>query len=388
MRIAFDHQAFCRQIAGGISRYYCRLAEELLLQDQQVGIFAPIYRNVYLKDLPTQLVHGRSVKNYPPKTAGMCVAANGLVARSMIRRWHPDVVHETYFHKQGACSDKTPTVITVFDMIGELDAQEQSNHPINFKNTDKYKAIMRADHVICISEHTRQDLVRFFDVQKNKMSVIHLGCDLPLQEHINDSVRDSSGDSRSNSVRELNPKTSRPFLLYVGLRAGYKNFAAMIKAIAASSMLMRDFDLVAFGGGAFTLSEQQILTSLGFDPQRVRQVGGTDQDLNLLYRQAAAFIYPSTYEGFGLPPLEAMARQCPVVSSHKSSMPEVIGDAAEFFNPSDTDSIKFAIEQVVFSEDRKQELIQKGNQRVAQFAWSACAEKTLSVYKALVNKTK
>ena len=379
MRIAFDHQAFCRQIAGGISRYYCRLAEELSRQDQQVGIFAPVYRNIYLKDLPAHLVHGLSVKNYPPKTAGVCVAANGLVSRSMIRRWNPDVVHETYFHKQGTCSDKTPTVITIFDMIGELDAPQQSNHPIDFKNTDKYKAIQRADHVICISEHTRQDLVRLFGVEENKLSVIHLGCDLPQQEQFTEAVR--------NFERQLNPKTSRPFLLYVGLRAGYKNFAGMIKAIAASSMLMRDFDLVAFGGGAFTLSEQQLLNSLGFDSQQVRQVGGTDQDLNLLYRQAAAFIYPSTYEGFGLPPLEAMARQCPVVSSYTSSMPEVIGDAAEFFNPNETDSIKFAIEQVVFSEERKQDLIQKGNQRVAQFGWSACAEKTLSVYKTLVNKT-
>jgi glycosyltransferase involved in cell wall biosynthesis len=396
MRIAFDHQAFCRQTAGGISRYYCRLADELSRQDQQVGIFAPVNRNVYLKDLPNDLVHGFSVKNYPVKTAGVCVAANGIVARSMIRRWNPDVVHETYFHKQGACSDKTPSVITVFDMIGELDALQQSKQPVDFKNTDKYKAVQRADHVICISEHTRQDLVRLFDVQENKLSVIHLGCDFALQEPVNDSVHDSVRVLASDSVRnasndsviKLNPKASRPFLLYVGLRDGYKNFAGMSKAIAASSKLMSDFDLVAFGGGAFTRSEQHLLTSLGFGPQQFRQVSGSDQDLNLLYRQAAAFIYPSTYEGFGLPPLEAMARQCPVVSSHTSSMPEVIGNAAEFFNPNETDSIKFAIEQVVFSEDRKQDLIQKGNQRVAEFAWSACAEKTLSVYIALVNITK
>jgi glycosyltransferase involved in cell wall biosynthesis len=265
-------------------------------------------------------------------------------------------------------------------MIAELDAQKLTTQPIDFKNTDKYKAVQRADHVICISEHTRQDLVRLFNVRTNKLSVIHLGCDLSSQERHTDPA--------SDSVPALNPKPSRPFLLYVGLRAGYKNFAGMIKAIAASSKLMKDFDLIAFGGGDFTLAEQQILNSLGFDPQQVRQESGTDQDLNLLYRRAAAFIYPSTYEGFGLPPLEAMAMECPVVSSHTSSMPEVIGDAAEFFDPNETDSIQFAIEQVVFSEERKQDLIKKGNQRVAQFAWSACAEKTLRVYKALVNKTK
>lgn len=371
MRIAFDYQAFCRQIAGGISRYYCKLAAELSLLDQQVGIFSPVYRNVYLKELPTQLVHGFGIKNYPPKTAGVCVAANGLVARSMIRRWQPDVVHETYFRKKAAHSDKSPSVITVFDMIAELDAQQQSKQPVDFKSTDKYQAVQRADHVICISEHTRQDLVRLFDVSVNKLSVIHLGCDQPLSQQY---------------VAEAQPKIARPFLLYVGLREGYKNFARMVNAIAASSVLMKNFDIIAFGGGEFTLTERQLIFSLGFDPQQVRQLGGTDQDLNSLYRQAAAFIYPSTYEGFGLPPLEAMAMQCPVVSSQTSSMPEVIGDAAEFFDPDDTDSMRFAIEQVVLSEERKQDLIKKGNQRVAQFRWSTCAEKTLGVYQAVVIK--
>jgi glycosyltransferase involved in cell wall biosynthesis len=371
MRIAFDHQAFCRQITGGISRYYCKLAAELSLLNQKVGIFAPVYRNVYLKELPTQLVHGFGIKNYPLKTAGACVAANGLVARSMIRRWQPDVVHETYFQRQSGYADKYPRVVTVFDMIAELDAQQQSKQSIGFKSSDKYQAVQRADHVICISEHTRQDLVRLFDVSAHKLSVIHLGCDQPFPEQY---------------AAEIQRKIPRPFLLYVGLREGYKNFERMVNAIAASSILMKDFDIIAFGGGEFTLSERQFIASLGFDLQQVRQLGGTDQDLNLLYRQAAAFIYPSTYEGFGLPPLEAMARQCPVVSSYTSSMPEVIGDAAEFFNPNETDSIKFAIEQVVFSEERKQDLIQKGNQRVAQFRWSTCAEKTLGVYQAVVNK--
>ena len=371
MRIAFDHQAFCRQISGGISRYYCKLAAELSLLEQQVGIFAPVYRNVYLKELPTQLVHGFGIKNYPPKTAGACVAANSFVARPMIRRWQPDVVHETYFHKQGNSADKFPRVVTVFDMIAELDAQQQSKQPVDFKSTDKYQAVQRADHVICISEHTRQDLVRLFDVSPNKLSVIHLGCDQPLPEQY---------------AAEVQRKIQRPFLLYVGLREGYKNFAGMVNAIAASLILKKDFDIIAFGGGEFTLSERQLISSLGFDLQQVRQLGGTDQELNSLYSQAAAFIYPSTYEGFGLPPLEAMAMQCPVVSSCASSMPEVIGDAAEFFDPDDTDSMRFAIEQVVLSEERKQDLIKKGNQRVTQFRWSTCAEKTLVVYQAVVNK--
>lgn len=372
MRIAFDHQAFCRQSAGGISRYYCRLAEELSVFGQQVGIFAPLYRNVYLKELPPYLVHGYGIKNYPPRTANVCVAANALIAKQMIQRWKPDIVHETYFDRQGSRSNHYLSVITVFDMIPELNALKSSTEHVDFKKTDKYQAVKRADHVICISEHTRQDLLRLFDIPLNKMSVIHLGCDLPASQ-------------RSDSPLTLNyPK---PFLLYVGLREGYKNFDGMLKAVSANAKLMGSFDIVAFGGGDFTAAERQLLLSLGFEAQQVRHVAGSDQDLNVLYRLAAAFIYPSKYEGFGLPPLEAMAMKCPVVSSNTSSMPEVIGDAAEYFDPNDTDSIQSAIEQVVFSKARTADLIEKGNQRVSRFAWSTCAEKTLDVYKTLTHQS-
>lgn len=372
MRIAFDHQAFCRQIAGGISRYYCRLAEELSNLQQQVGIFAPIYRNVYLKALQNHLVHGYGIRNYPPKTAGMCVAANALIARAMIHNWKPDVVHETYFHKRGIKSARYSSVITVFDMIAELNAQQSSSQLVTFKNTDKYQAVKRADHVICISERTRQDLINFYDVPNNKLSVIHLGCDVP-----NKTLFDTLSQ----------PKNTKPFLLYVGLREGYKNFDGMLKAIAASVRLKSTFDIIAFGGGGFTSSELQLISSLGLDTQQVRQMGGSDRDLNLLYGRASAYIYPSKYEGFGLPPLEAMAMQCPVVSSNTSSMPEVIGHAAEYFDPIDTDSIRSAIENVVFSDLRANDLIEKGNKRVQQFAWSVCAKKTLDVYKNLTHKS-
>jgi glycosyltransferase involved in cell wall biosynthesis len=367
MRIAFDHQAFCRQVVGGISRYYCRLAEELALKQQEVGIFAPVHRNSYLKDLPEKLVHGYGIKNYPPKTAGLCVQANAWVARAMIRRWEPDVVHETYFSARGSDFFGRPSVTTVFDMISELEAEQRVNQLIDFRHTDKFQTVARAEHVICISEHTRQDLIRLFNVSPDKLSVIHLGCDLPPA-----ILSDSSARSKS----------ARPFLLYVGMRGGYKNFEGMIRAIADSTVLLKTFDIIAFGGGKFTDTEQSLLAYLGFGEQQVRQLSGNDQDLNLLYQQAAALIYPSQYEGFGLPPLEAMAMQCPVVSSNTSSMPEVIGDAGEYFDPAQTDSTRCAIERVVFSEKRTQELIAKGSERVKQFTWAQCAENTLEIYRA------
>ena len=373
MRIAFDHQAFCRQIAGGISRYFCRLAEALAQKQQTVGIFAPVYRNIYLQTLPAQYVHGISIKNYPPKTANLCVAANGFIARPMIGKWMPDIVHETYFMRQSMAPANCPSVITVFDMIGELDALQNVNSSINFEQTDKYQAIQRADHVICISEHTRQDLLRLFKIPESKVSVAHLGCDF-ADRSLN----------KEESRKNQSTNQPKPFLLYVGLREGYKNFQGMLKAVAASPQLMDAFDLIAFGGGSFTPAEQTLMHKLGFRAQQVRQMSGNDQDLAFLYQQATAFIYPSLCEGFGLPPLEAMAMSCPVVSSNTSSMPEVIGDAAEYFDPVQPNSMMYAIEQVVFSETRTQNLILKGKKRVGQFTWAQCAEKTLSIYQTVI----
>jgi glycosyltransferase involved in cell wall biosynthesis len=258
-------------------------------------------------------------------------------------------------------------------MISELNILQASNQNVDFRQNVKYQSVNRADHVICISEHTRQDLLQLFDVPENKVSVVHLGC--------------SQLDGRQIATQSIEDHSekyySRPFLLYVGMRDGYKNFEQMLRAIAASSSIQKTFDLIAFGGGTFNETEQALLVTLGYRSGQVKQVNGSDQVLNALYQQAAALIYPSTYEGFGLPPLEAMAMQCPVVSSETSSMPEVIGDAAEYFDPHQVDSMRCAIERVVFSEEKTRALIEKGNARVKQFTWEQCAEKTLKIYRTL-----
>lgn len=114
----------------------------------------------------------------------------------------------------------------------------------------------------------------------------------------------------------------------------------------SSSRLIQTFDIFAFGGGGFSAAEQMEIKALGFQDGQVKQIGGNDSVLGSLYKQAHAFVYPSFYEGFGLPPLEAMAQGCPVASSSTSSMPEVVGDAAVLFDPADTEDIRAAIEQV------------------------------------------
>jgi glycosyltransferase involved in cell wall biosynthesis len=397
MRIAFDHQAFCLQKTGGVSRYYCQLAEQLqqLNQADEVRIFAPLYRNRYLREVSKNIVRGFSINDYPSKTAGLLVKANGWLARSQIKEWQPDLVHETYFSKKLSASKSCPIVLTVFDMIPELEAMASQvklgtglTQRLELDST-KRAAVQRADHIICISEHTRGDLLKLYQVPAHKVSVVYLGCEaVTVQSALENTSTDINTNTSTNTNTDVltsGARQSRPYLLYVGLREGYKNFENLLRAIAHAPALIAEFDVLAFGGGTFTAAEQTLIARLGFKPKQVRQQSGDDAALNEAYQNAAAFVYPSVYEGFGLPPLEAMARNCPVISSNTSSMPEVIGSAGEYFDPQSLDSISSAIKAVVFSKDRTQELIKLGSERVQLFTWQRCAQETRTIYHSVLN---
>ena len=370
MKIAFDHQIFL-QAHGGISRYFTQLAHGLLELGQEAGVFAPFYLNHNLSSLPEDNIHGRYIKRYPSRLSQVFSIYNQLVSRHQISRWNPDIVHETYYARIGSAPKNCPTVITVYDMIHELFKD-------NFSKWDdtiaiKKIAIDRADHIICISENTKNDLVRFYDIEANKITVVHLGFD---QFNIADK----------NSPKIL--PSGRPFLLYVGGRWGYKNFSGFLRAVASSKRLMFDFDIISFGVSKFSMSELNLIETLGFAKNQVRHVSGTDVLLGQYYRAARAFVYPSLYEGFGIPPLEAMAHHCPVISSNSSSMPEVIGTAAEFFNPSSHEDMRHAIEAVVYSESRIDDLKKQGIERLDHFSWTQCTQQTLNVYRSLVGDIK
>ncbi|WP_273824784.1 glycosyltransferase family 4 protein [Pseudomonas asplenii] len=362
MRVAFDHQIFCLQNYGGISRYFVRMAENMLESGNDLACFARLHRNNYLKDLPSSSVYGQWVERYWPRTTRAILAYNYILGRQGMRKWRPDVVHETYYSRFASGPKGCPKVLTVYDMIHEL-------FPESFAARDKTTelkrlAVERADHVICISESTRLDLMRLFSVPEDKVSVVHLGF-----EHF--------------SARPMEAKLPRPYLLYVGSRHGYKNFSGLLQAVAASARLKRDFDIVAFGGGGFSEAEKQSILGLGFGVDQVRHISGDDAVLGGLYDAARAFVYPSLYEGFGLPPLEAMRHSCPVISSGTSSMPEVIGDAGVLFDPGDSEVMALAIERVVYSESEIAELVRRGRERLNHFSWQRCTQETLSIYQSL-----
>lgn len=366
MRIAFDYQIFVMQSYGGVSRYFARLARGLLDMDQQVEIFAPLHRNSYLQALPKEIINGRHINRYPPKTMRLSFAYNHFRSSLQIAKWKPDLVHETYYSRHRSAPRICPTVITVHDMIHELFPKE---FPIHDKTaTIKRIAIERADHVICVSENTRLDLMRLYGTSASKLSVVHHGFD----EFV----------PRTDSQRSDAP-SSRPFLLYVGQRGGYKNFIGFLKAVASSIRLSSDFDIVAFGGPQFSANELKVMSTLGFSESQVQQKSGSDDLLGCFYSSARAFVYPSLYEGFGIPPLEAMAHQCPVICSNTSSIPEVIGSAGEYFDPRDLDDMRQAIESVVYSDTRIGLLRKSGSERLNGFSWKKCTQETLNIYKSV-----
>jgi glycosyltransferase involved in cell wall biosynthesis len=369
MKIVFDHQTFTLQSFGGISRYFVRLAKGLLALGHQIDVVAPIHRNRYLKDLPVARVHGMELARFPPKTTRFFMLANDQFSKLKMRHISADLLHQTYYSAKPVSTASKGCVTTVYDMIHEKFASEFPARDITSKK--KFLSVARADHVICISHSTKNDLCTIFDIPEHKVSVVHLGFE-----------RFNQGSDARTAL--LAGKSARPFLLYVGSRGGYKNFGRMLKAVAARPALKNTFDVIAFGGNTFNVTEQALITTLGFAPQAVRQVGGDDAELGRLYAHASAFVYPSVYEGFGLPPLEAMAHDCPVVSSNSSSMPEVVGNAGEYFDPLNIESQAEAICSVVFDEQRRNELIALGRQRLPLFSWERCALETQTVYQKVL----
>lgn len=367
MKVAYDHQVFTHQKFGGISRYFAKLAEGVEGYGAEPRIFAGFHQNSYLQVLPPRLVKGFHLPPSLPALYRLRAKANEVMMMARLRTWKPDIVHETFFRSGAFRFRNTPTVITIYDMIPELFPSEFPEAAQ--ANAIKKAAAIDADHVICISHSTRADVLRLCDIDPGKVSVVYLGVDQPV--------------SLQSEIPRKGGSRDKPYFLFVGQRGGYKNFGRLLKAFAASS-LDAEFDLIAFGGGAFNALELEEQRSLGLRAGTVSQMGGDDAMLGELYAGAQGFVYPSVYEGFGLPPLEAMVQGCPVLSSNTSSMPEVIGNAGEFFDPESLDDIRRALRLIASDNGRRDSLIAAGRQRITSFTWENTARETVAVYDRLL----
>lgn len=368
MRIAFDHQIFGWQKYGGVSRYIYELAKGLSTNsDHQVKILAPLCVNLYIAESPAGLdIAGINVPRLP-RSGRAYRAINSLLVRPWLRKFNPAIVHETYYSGIRLAPRQAKVVVTVHDMIHERFSTMFSR--TDTTSREKALAVRRADHVICVSENTRRDLVELFGVSESKTTVVHHGFSL-------------TGPVAQSGESWVPPR--RPYFLYVGNRSGYKNFIGLLQAYAQSKILKDNYDVLCFGGGRLTENERRKIAELGLNQNVVYQRFGSDALLARLYKSATAFVYPSMYEGFGIPPLEAMAFGCPVTCSNASSIPEVVGEAAEFFDPNDSQAMRYAMERVATDSDLRQTLIKNGRERLQLFSWSRCAEETLAIYERIL----
>lgn len=369
MKILFDHQAFNLQAFGGVSRYFCEMAGRIpALAGDEVEIMAPLHINHYLAEHASLRVRGFRVPAFTGTNLLRRSLAAALVKAMAFRRRDAGIFHETFFSKADFSPASARRVVTVFDMIHEkfISGQAAARRTIAAKT----HAVRRADHVICISESTRRDLIELTGLDPGKTSVVHLGFSLMPGGH---------GGT-------VPPPIASPYLLYVGARGGYKNFGALLSAFARSAMLKEEYSLVCLGGGRFSGPELERMNSLGIRRDRVTQVSGDDAMLARMYSGATALIYPSLYEGFGIPPLEAMSFGCPVICSNASSLPEVVGEAAALFDPADPEHMRELIEQVVTSPAMLGRLVSLGQERIKLFSWDKCARETLDVYRHVLGR--
>ena len=364
--VCFDGEIFWRQRYGGISRYFCSLAAALALRGTPPTIVAPLHRSRMLPTLRGVTVRGVSFSGPENLAERALTAANAPWVHAVWEAWlRPDVVHHTYYFAVPAQATRhVRRVVTIHDMIPELlpHLVLGAEHTVAAKR----RAVANADHVICVSERTRSDLLNVHDIDPARVSVVYHGAD-DLPELGDEALHRSAGP---------------PFVLYVGNRGGYKNFTTLVESLAACPALARDVMIIAFGGGPFTPEERSQFDRLKLG-QRVEHCDGDDHTLVGLLHAAQAMVYPSLYEGFGLPPLEAMANGCPVISSNAASMPEVLGAAALFFDPTSVDELALRLEQVMSDPALRQDLVARGRERSRRFSWATSAEQTAAIYASL-----
>jgi glycosyltransferase involved in cell wall biosynthesis len=356
MKILYDHQIFATQRFGGISRYFYELMRNSdgLFDYEVSGMFS---ENEYIRSLH---IYESFPLKFNFKGRGRIIGhCNKMDSDKKIKTGNYDVIHPTYYDPYLLSRNIRPLVITVYDMIHEI----FPNYFIADKMTRYNKGIMisKADKIIAISENTKRDILKYYpETEEGKIAVIYLG----------------------TSYKELKNEKKEGYILYTGQRFGYKNFELFLFAIAP---LLLEYNLnLICTGSSFDDKEKTMIDDLHI-VNKVFCKFALDDELIDLYSKAIAFVFPSLYEGFGIPVLEAFAAGCPAVLANAGSLPEVGGDAALYFDPYSIEDMRSALEKVITSPGLQNELINKGRKKVKEYSWKKCSRETARVYGTVLN---
>lgn len=368
MNILYDHQIFSAQKIGGISRYFVELIRNLPAEfiTRQSAILTD---NIYLQDMQkSNSLNGfyekkrmySLVKNNFKGKHRMYSLVNKLNTIRLLSSSDYDVFHPTYYNPYFLRQNKKPYVLTVHDMIHEKYPTLFLDRTAEFKK----KIVQNAAKVIAISNHTKQDLIELYGIDERKIDVVYLGQSIDV--------------NKAEEVKNL-PSS---YLLYVGGRSSYKNFDTFLKAFAVLAEQYPDLFLICTGG-KFTIEEQQKIASLHLS-KKVSCLFVSDAQLAYLYLKAKCFVFPSVYEGFGIPILEAFAAGCSIALSNTSCFPEVAQSGGCYFDPYNVDSMVHSISMLLSDESYHKHQIAEGYNVLKQYSWERMGKEIAAIYRSIV----
>ncbi len=374
MRIGIDARFYGPSAGTGIGRYTNRLIEQLetldeandyaiFLRHENFDFYTPTNPRFFKVPAPWRWYSFGEQVGFP----------------KLIRRHQLDLMHFLNFNVPLFAPQ--PFVVTIHDLILSKFPTERAStlEPVFYwlkhtaYNLVIRAAVRRSQGIIAVTESTKRDVVSGFGVSPAKIKVAYEACDLaqPLPLTGRDYVERRLG-------------ITAPFLLNVGTAYPHKNLERLVEAVGLLRERGVRVALVLVGREDYFLQRLKRFVSQRrlneHEPVIVFAGYVHDDVLDLLYRQAKLYVCPSLYEGFGLPGLEAMARGLPVVASNTSSLPEVYGEAAEYFNPQSTSEMAGVMRRVLGDEERQRELRAAGRERVRRYSWRKMAEETLTVY--------
>lgn len=288
-----------------------------------------------------------------------------------------DLFHATDHHIPRIAG--VPTVATIMDVIPMLHPEWIKNDLRSLKSWLFKTAILKADHIITISEYSKQDMVEHLKIAPERISVTPLGVEPVYFERIEDQQKEAV-----LSKHGLKPG----FFLFVGTLQPRKNLPRILQAFKQLPAAVRkEHPLVIVGRDGWNNEELLPLLAELEQQGEGRWLSYLPQnEVMALLQSACALVFPSLYEGFGLPVIEAFAAQCPVIASNSTSVPEVAGDAAWAVDPYSVDSISTAMQDLLNQPEAREDKIQRGLKRARQYTWNECALQTLEVYRKVLSK--
>ncbi len=289
-----------------------------------------------------------------------------------------DVVHGPNFRLPGRGTKGN--ILTIHDLaLEKYPAFGKKKYGAKFSSWKTKKRALSADHIIAVSQNSLEDIVKIVGVPRERISAIYNGVDpFFMPDHERQSFL---------KIKEKYGIKKNQFILFTGTVEPRKNVKTLLKAFSRNRQLRKGCSLVLAGGKGWKNEDmQQFILNEGI--QNELSITGyiSREELRILYSFSACFVFPSIYEGFGMPILEAMACGAPVICSNSSSLPEVAGNAAITLDPLDVEGFSAWMETIITNEDLRRKLVQKGFERVKTFSWEEAARKTLKIYeKVLLN---